>query len=111
MSILFEITDGAPRLREKSRNLCAGMKHAHRQNREPSLKTMETERGARLITDARFSVGSPTWLHWHTLDPGPPTRIRHTGLRAKVQCTPIYFYICSYVTTNEWIRPTIRAAL
>lgn len=48
------------------------------------------ERGARLITDARFSVGSPAPLHRHGPDPGPPTRIRHTGLRGKVRYTPIY---------------------
>lgn len=49
------------------------------------LKMTRSWRGARLITDARSSVGSPASLHRHGPDPGPPTRIRHTGLREKVR--------------------------
>lgn len=54
------------------------------------LKTTSSWRSARLITDARFSVGSPASLHRHKSDPGPPTRIRHTGLRGKVRYTHLY---------------------
>lgn len=56
-----------------------------REERDSRLKMTRSWRGARLITDARSSVGSPASLHRHGPDPGPPTRIRHTGLREKVR--------------------------